>query len=169
MNWQAIDAIGGMLGAIGVIVTLIYLAIQLRQNTRAYQIAAVQEAMENSAKFSELVASDNEIGETFWLGLMNPEKLTATDTRRFVSILNVFMRRESVAYYLYKQGTMPEELWNARVRALTGALNQPGLKLYLESSADSLPVEFREFISDIASKESTMSESTRRLFTGDKP
>lgn len=165
MNWDAIGAIGGMLGAIGVILTLIYLAIQLRQNTKAYQMAAIQDAMENSSRFSELLATHDELRRTFWIGLSNPEQLSADDTLRFVSILNIFMRRESVAFYLYKAGTMPEELWNARARTFSGALNQPGLKLYLETSAESLPNQFREFIEDITSKESTMSEETRRLLT----
>ena len=33
MNWEAIGAIGELAGAIGVIVTLVYLAIQIRQNS----------------------------------------------------------------------------------------------------------------------------------------
>lgn len=35
MNWDALSAIGELLGAAGVIVTLIYLSMQVRQNTRA--------------------------------------------------------------------------------------------------------------------------------------
>ncbi len=35
MNWEALGAIGETLGALGVIVTLIYLAIQIRQNTQS--------------------------------------------------------------------------------------------------------------------------------------
>ena len=35
MEWEAIGAIGEVGGAVGVIVTLIYLAGQLRQNTKA--------------------------------------------------------------------------------------------------------------------------------------
>ena len=34
MNWEALGAIGEVLGAVGVIVTLVYLALQVRQNTR---------------------------------------------------------------------------------------------------------------------------------------
>ncbi len=57
MNWEAIGAIGEIAGAIGVIVTLMYLAIQLRQNTNASQVAAIQSSMENSARFSELISA----------------------------------------------------------------------------------------------------------------
>jgi hypothetical protein len=35
MNWEAIGAIGEVLGALAVIVTLVYLAVQIRQNTAA--------------------------------------------------------------------------------------------------------------------------------------
>lgn len=35
MNWDAIGAVGEILGALGVIVTLAYLAIQVRASTRA--------------------------------------------------------------------------------------------------------------------------------------
>ncbi len=37
MNWEALGAIGETLGALGVIVTLVYLAIQIRQNTQSMQ------------------------------------------------------------------------------------------------------------------------------------
>lgn len=165
MNWDAIGAIGEIAGAIGVIVTLLYLAIQLRQNTKASNAIAVQNSMENSARFSELISKDPELARTFYSGLSHPEELNAEELRRFVSILNVFMRRESVAYYLYQAGTMPKELWTARVASIKGALNQPGLKVYLESAAYSLPAEFRAFVESVAVEESSMTEATRKLLT----
>ena len=33
MNWEAIGAIGEILGALGVVITLAYLATQIQQNT----------------------------------------------------------------------------------------------------------------------------------------
>ena len=165
MSWEAIGAIGEVAGAFGVILTLIYLAIQLRQNTKASKITAVQNSVENSARFSELVAEDEDLGRTFWVGLSNPEELNASEMRRFISIVNVFMRRESVAFYLYQEGTMPEELWAARVATMTGLLNQPGLKLYLGVVGESLPSDFRAFIEEATEKESTMTEEAKKLVT----
>jgi len=45
MNWEAIGAIGEVLGALGVIVTLVYLAFQIRQNTSALKLNAEQSAV----------------------------------------------------------------------------------------------------------------------------
>lgn len=37
MNWDAIAAIGELLGSVGVLVTLVYLALQIRQNTASLE------------------------------------------------------------------------------------------------------------------------------------
>ena len=42
MNWDAIGAIAELLGAVGVIASLIYLATQIRQNTRSVRGATYQ-------------------------------------------------------------------------------------------------------------------------------
>ncbi len=165
MNWDAVGAIAEIAGAFGVILTLIYLAIQLRHNTKASQITAVQNSVENSARFSELVAENEDLGRAFWVGLFNPEELSASEMRSFISIVNVFMRRESVAFYLHQEGTMPEELWTARVATITGMLNQPGLKVYLGAVGESLPSDFRAFIEEATEKESTMTEEAKKLVT----
>ena len=165
MNWDAIGAIGEIAGALGVIATLMYLAIQLRQSTRASRVAAVQNSMENSARFSEMIVADEELARIFYSGLSDPDELSATERRRFVTILNVFMRRESVAYYLYRQGALPEALWSARARAFGSSLNQPGLKVYLDTAAESLPAEFVAWVKEMVAQDSTMSEATRRLLT----
>ena len=40
MNWEAVGALAEGLGAIGVIVSLLYLASQVRTNTRASRVEA---------------------------------------------------------------------------------------------------------------------------------
>jgi len=43
MTWNALAAIGEIVGAIAVVVTLLYLAQQIRQSTRAAAIAALRD------------------------------------------------------------------------------------------------------------------------------
>ena len=164
MNWDALGAIGEIGGAIGVIVTLVYLSTQIRQNTKSSKITAVQSAIEGSARWNEMLANDKEMSEMFWRGMANPESLEAAEKRRFLTVLNIFVRRESLSYYLHKEGNMPDELWAARVRGLTGILNQPGTRLFLDTLGDTLPDEYRDFLESINSKSSTMSKSTREIF-----
>ena len=164
MNWEALSALGEIAGAIAVIVTLVYLSVQIRQNTKASRVAAVQAASENSSRFSELIAADPALGEVFWRGLRDPGCLDPGQVRQFIAALNVFIRREAVSFYLHKEGIMPDELWAARVASLKGAVNQPGMQLYLETVGDSLPADFREFLLQTVSQPSTLSEEARRVF-----
>ena len=46
MNWEAAGAIGEIVGAIGVLATLIYLAAQIRDNTRSLQAASLQSVLD---------------------------------------------------------------------------------------------------------------------------
>jgi hypothetical protein len=43
MNWEAIGSIGELIGAAGVVVSLAYLAVQIRQNTVALRITSYQD------------------------------------------------------------------------------------------------------------------------------
>jgi hypothetical protein len=164
MNWEALGALGEIAGAAAVIVTLVYLSVQIRQNTKASRVAAVQAASENSSRFSELIAADPVLGEVFWRGLRDPGDLDPVQMRRFLSVLNVFIRREAVSFYLHKEGIMPDELWTARVASLNGTVNQPGMQLYLKAVGDTLPAHFREFLLQTVSQPSTLSEEARRVF-----
>ena len=42
VNWEAVSAIGEIVGAIAVVVTLAYLAVQIRQNTQVARSTARQ-------------------------------------------------------------------------------------------------------------------------------
>ncbi len=163
MNWDAIGAVGEIAGAAGVIITLVYLSIQLRQSIKASKLTAIQSSMENSARFSEILSTDDEFAEVFWRGLADPHDLDAIDRRKFVSALNVFMRRESVAFYLHKEGVMPDHLWQARVAVISGTLNQPGFHLYLETVAETIPNDFREFLEDRVKEDSNLNDQAKEL------
>ena len=56
MNWQAIGAVGEIGGAVGVILTLIYLAGQLRQNTNALRSASYEHWNSVSTAYTEMLA-----------------------------------------------------------------------------------------------------------------
>ena len=74
MNWEAISAIGEIAGALAVVVTLIYVSLQLRENTKSLKVQSLNETFsERSEMMSEL--QSQEIGGIYRKIEMD-EKLT---------------------------------------------------------------------------------------------
>ncbi len=167
MNCEALGAIGEVAGAVAVIATLLYLAVQVRQSTNAQRVTAVQTAAENSARFSELLAQDETLGALFWRGMVNPEALGLTERQRFMATINMFLRREAVAFHLHQEGLMPESMWQARLTGLKSTLNQPGTRYFLELGGETLPADFRQLLSEILAGESTSSPAMKALLAGE--
>ena len=71
MNWDAIGAIGEVIGAIAVLVTLFYFAIQIRQNNRnveeslrSLRLSAADATVASFSRYRELI-SQKEIAEIY--------------------------------------------------------------------------------------------------------
>ena len=149
MNWEAISAISDFLAAIAVIVTLGYLAVQIRQNTSTLKSTATQGAHDQTAALYDLLASDSDLGEIFSRGLEAPETLDEGETARFFAMLmsatfkmqNWYMQTESGAIdgdlltswmkVIRQLSALPgwQEFWRQR-----GQIFAPAFVAHLESN-----------------------------------
>lgn len=58
MNWEAIGAIGEVVGAVAVVATLIYLIAQLKQNTAGIHAATIQANFQMFNQLNTLMIDD---------------------------------------------------------------------------------------------------------------
>ncbi len=61
VNWEAIGAVGEILGAIAVFVTLIYLASQIKQSNNLARFTAMKEILNQFNHLNQMVATDSEL------------------------------------------------------------------------------------------------------------
>ena len=85
MNWEAIAAVSEVVGTIAVLITFIYLAIQIRQNTEVTRVASAQNLLTNDISTHFLVASDNGLADILQKGVYEPDSLTPPEQLRFNS------------------------------------------------------------------------------------
>jgi len=76
MNWEALAAIAELLGAIGVIVTLIYLSVQIRQNSNQLRGTATTAVYEYQRTLTEMLSADPEL---YKIALRGNEDLASLD------------------------------------------------------------------------------------------
>ena len=87
MNWDAIGAVGEVLGAVAVVGTLAYLALQIRQNTERERLSQDFVSNQYFNELRVLVASDPELAEIEMKGVSDLSLLTDLERRRFDELL----------------------------------------------------------------------------------
>lgn len=96
MHWDAIGAIGEIIGAIAVVVTLIYFSLQIRQYDRGLRSSTFHATMHefNQINIQQL---DPPLTGLMEQGLADPESLTETEKHQFGWIMRV---EEEVANFV---------------------------------------------------------------------
>jgi len=96
MNWDAVVAIVEIFGLLAVVASLVYLAIQvrqnsqlIRQNTFVARSAMVHETSTFYARFYELIADNSELASIFHRGKQS-EELGPVELERFEALLEVY-------------------------------------------------------------------------------
>ena len=146
MNWDAVGAIGEIVGAIAVIVTIGYLALQMRRNTRSVRSAAAQQILEGLAEFNQFLSSDPLINDLWWRGLQDPASLTKDELRRLFTLAASLIQRFELLFLNHRQGFVPREVWEAQSQNIERVCNTPGIQHWFSEFGAGVHAEFREYI-----------------------
>ena len=76
MDLQTLAQIGEFLGGLSVLLTLIYLAIQIRSNTKAVRSAGAQQTHDSMVELYSQLAGDAQLNRAFRVGTQDLEALT---------------------------------------------------------------------------------------------
>ena len=83
MNWDAIGAVGEIVGALAVVISLIYLATQIRTSNGAVRQASMQEIQNQIAKWQQELFSSEELWNIWIKGNANDQSLSKEELGRF--------------------------------------------------------------------------------------
>ena len=90
MNWEAISGIGEILGAIAVVVTLLYLTREVRQNARSLSISALRDTTAQWNHWSEMIATSDGLAEIVVKGNMSFHELSESEKLRYSAWVQSF-------------------------------------------------------------------------------
>ena len=98
MGLNDLANIGQVIGAIAVVISLIYVALQIRQNTNAVRSATAQTVHEHFAKWYHLVAADDELAQIVANGLRDYGSLSEKERVRFIAAFMAFLSYSQNAF-----------------------------------------------------------------------
>lgn len=151
MNWEAISGVADVVGALAVVVTLVYLSRQIGQNTAALRSTATQAASEQAAEMYMTLAVDPKLPEIFIRGLPTPDKMTAEETARFNSIWMSVCFNIQNWYFQTRDGFLDGSLLESWTRIMTPITAEPGFRAFWEQRRHIYTPEFQRFLESLAS------------------
>jgi len=115
MNWDAIGAIGEMIGATAVVLSLMYLALQLRQQnieSKEFATHTMAEGFRNSVS-----AYSEQDKASLYVKANNVDaQLTEAELISHYVIISTMIRLAEEAYGLYLRNRVDEETWQGMNR-----------------------------------------------------
>jgi len=105
-------------GAGAILVGLIFVGLELRQNTAAMQAATIQGLADSSQEHLLLLASDPELLEIQQKAVTDPDQLSETEARQYFLIERARWLRSHVAFQQFRRGTLGDEDWQPYERLL---------------------------------------------------
>ena len=116
MNWDALGAIAELLGAIAVLMTLVYLAIQLRQNNAFAQAQAMQARTDTQINMISFVMSNPEylnaiVALTKSVGGSASEEVSQEERNKATIALSVMRTTLENTFEQYKKGLIGRDFY----------------------------------------------------------
>jgi len=149
MNWDAVSAIAGLLGAIGVIITLIYLSAQIKQNNNQLSGAATTAVYEYQRKLVELLTEDTELYKIALRGNEDLNSLNEWEKQRFTLWCLYETGMWEMCHQQYKQGVLDESIYLGKVKYWMQLHSSPGRREWWNMHS---AMHSNEFYKDISAQ-----------------
>lgn len=111
MTIEELGSLGELLAAIATIVTLGYLALQIRQSNRSHQLAAISRFSEGTDSWIGQIVKDPELHDIYRRGLFDPESLSREERGRFELLVMQFLRSTETGWHQVEWGVADRDYW----------------------------------------------------------
>ena len=147
MNWDAIAALAEITASVGVIVSLIYVGIQIRNQTVESQLDSGDELTQQLINTYQMVASEREVAEILTRGLFDLEPLDNVDTMRFGAYANCIVRTTESMFYRKRAGRLSSNVWVGLETAMADVFRYPGMQSWWFSRTHWFSDDFVDYMS----------------------
>jgi hypothetical protein len=148
VNWDAVGAVAELLGALGVIATLGYLAFQIRQNTISMRSSSHQAAVTAVSDWSRAIGLDPTAAQLVQQGNLDLGALTPERRFQFMFLTTSLYRNFENIFYQHEQGAIDEAVWQGWSVRILGNYASPGIRAWWELSRLAFSASFRAFLEE---------------------
>ena len=148
MNWEAIGAIGEVLASIGVVISLLFLSIQLRENTKAMSTQSQERNLDELKIIWSKFVDDPELASTWLKALKGEIELSESEKHQFRYMFYIQMLTYQRQYL---RAIEMKDISHAQLTlsSTNQLISRPGAKRIYQQIYPSLRESFRKVIEGV--------------------
>ena len=156
MDFTQLANLGEFIGGIAVVVTLIYLALELHRSRSGSQAASVDALAAGLNAFNSNFYNNAELCDIFMRGNNNPEDLDPVERTRYLAVVQHLVNHFMTIKRSRDRGVLPDEEWLAYGVGCANFLDSPGGEWACKQAATTEDV--RNALSELRSKSSEFAD-----------
>lgn len=142
MNWDAISAVAELAGVLALIISIIYLAIQVRIGSNAVSTNVRDSVFSSLQEWNYQLTADPHFASMFHKGLGDFESLEVDEQLRFLHTLYGFFKLFENIYLHYLEGSVAADLWIQNREIVYSYSRTPGAQYYLSARRSAFDSRF---------------------------
>jgi hypothetical protein len=146
LNWDAVGAVAELIGAVGVIASLVYLASQIRQNTSAMRGTAQESFVTRNTNWAIAVGSSPNLADVLTRGHRDYDSLPNSERLQYGHMMLAAMLGTEATFHQHKRGQLEEAIWLRSLAALPTYAPFAGFRSWWSRARTSFTTEFREVV-----------------------
>ncbi|MFH4969387.1 hypothetical protein V8G61_14370 [Gaetbulibacter sp. M240] len=165
---QKISLITDIVGAVAIVISLIFVGVQFTENTKATQSATAASTVATISSWYTEMGNNQQSSSLFWNFMANPDGLNSEERFQVIISLHGLFLTFQNSFYLSEQGTLDSRIQESITKAAIGVKDQPGFRLFWKLRRELFFPEFQKHIDDIVDTNIEISEGMYQSVKGPK-
>jgi len=146
MNWEEVNAISQMVSSAAVVLSVLYLGIQVHRSTRVAKLATQDAAATALRDVTKPLMENAELERIWRVGLEDIGALSAEERARFFHATYQWLKAFETIHFHYVYGLMDKQLWEGWYGLLRHYVAAPGIAYYWKLRPEVFSERFRKFV-----------------------
>ena len=146
MNLEAASFIAQIIGGIAVVLSLVYVGMQIKQNTKAARMTAAQMHQAMFGNIEELFSTDQQLVELV-LRAARGDEVSPAEQWRLTGLFRHVLRTWQTGHFMYTTGVLDKAIWLTQAALFEGIIQQDrALQDHFKRERPTLDRAFAEYI-----------------------
>lgn len=154
MDLDALASLGEFVGGIFVVVSVVYLALQVRQNTRSLRAESYARALERISGIQSQLSRDGALADLVTRGVLDVTALTPQERIRFTWIFYEIFGSFEFMFHQAGAGALPAEVWERWSATVAWWLSWRGVRAWWQARPAPFSASFSAFVDGLAQSRS---------------